>query len=165
VLVLPQQPGGADDFPGSAYLLRPVAGDEHAGVLEELGERVGVVHEQRVLQQCFQLFWSLPRGHGSRLEHEAVTLDDREGGIEVQVTVVPGGHGGEGLRVGRGSEAPERAEQLFQPRRGDDLQDGGRLVAGVPEGVPLPPRFEDQIPGPPTTPSPPSTAPIRPDST
>ena len=102
---------GGDGFqwlPETPWLWRPVADDEHAGVLEQRGERRSVAHEQCVLQQRLQLFWCLPAdGHGNRLEHEAVALHDREGGIEVQVAAVFGGHGGEGLRVGRGGEALE----------------------------------------------------------
>jgi hypothetical protein len=46
--LVPQQPGGPGDFPGPAQQLRPPAGDEHAGVFEQRGERLSVAHEQRV---------------------------------------------------------------------------------------------------------------------
>ena len=39
-----------------------------------------------------------PAGHGNRLEHEAVMLEDREGGVEVQVAAVLGGRGVEPYR-------------------------------------------------------------------
>ncbi len=85
-----------------------MTGSEHAGVLEQRASAAASGMSSAVLEQRLQLFWWLPaRGHGNRLEHEAVTLDDREGGIEVQVATVLGGHPGEGLRVGRGVEAPE----------------------------------------------------------
>jgi hypothetical protein len=56
------------------------------------------------------------------------------------------GHAGHQLwrRLG---DVLEGFEQVLQPGRGDDLQDDCGLVGGVPEGVPLPARFEDQVAG------------------
>src|SRR5688500_10921885 len=43
--------------------------------------------------------------------------------------------------------AAERAEELLEAGRSDDLEDPAGLVAGVPEGVPLVAGLEDQIAG------------------
>ncbi len=49
-----------------------------------------------------------------------------------------------GLRLGQLSHG---TEQLLQPGRRDELEAGGRFVAGVPECVPLAARLEEQVAG------------------
>src|SRR6476646_3668394 len=53
------------------------------------------------------------------------------------------------LRVGddRAAEPVELAEEVLEPGRRDDLEDPARLVARVPEGVPLVTRLEDEVAG------------------
>jgi hypothetical protein len=54
---------------------------------------------------------------------------------------------GERARVGvhGAAEVDELVEEALEARRGDDLEDPRRLVAGVPEGVPLVARLEEQV--------------------
>ena len=51
------------------------------------------------------------------------------------------------LDFGDAAEIDQLIEELLKACRGDDIQDPGWFVAGVPEGVPLPAGFEDQIAG------------------
>src|SRR5205823_12715927 len=49
-----------------------------------------------------------------------------------------------GLSLQHAAHVHELLEEALKTCRGDDLQDARRLVAGVPEGVPLIARLEDQ---------------------
>ena len=53
------------------------------------------------------------------------------------------------VRVGgdRAAQPVELPEEVLEPGRRDDLEDPARLVARVPEGVPLVPRLEDEVTG------------------
>jgi hypothetical protein len=48
--------------------------------------------------------------------------------------------------LGDPAEVNELGEEAFEPCRGDDFEDSARLVAGVPERVPLSARFVDEVP-------------------
>ena len=71
---------------------------------------------------------------------------------------------GQCLRFGArdAAEVDEFAEEPLEAGGGDDLQDPGGFIAGVPEGVPLVARLEYRSPGPPTSTSSPSSAPTAP---
>ena len=49
--------------------------------------------------------------------------------------------------MGDAAEVDQVSEESLEARGRDDLQDPGRLVAGVPERVPLVARLEDEIAG------------------
>jgi hypothetical protein len=59
---------------------------------------------------------------------------------------VAGGELDQRLRIDA-AHVDELLEEVLEAGRGDDLQDPGRLVAGVPERVPLVARLEDQVAG------------------
>ena len=50
-----------------------------------------------------------------------------------------------GVRLAR--QLAHLAEHVLEPARGDDLEDPARLVAGVPERVPLVAGLEDEVAG------------------
>jgi hypothetical protein len=75
-----------------------------------------------------------------------VPLDDRNRPLEVDLRAVASSKRRERRRVEFAARR-ELAKQLLEASRGDDLQDAGRLVASVPEGVPLPAGLEDEIAG------------------
>src|SRR5438046_481065 len=50
-----------------------------------------------------------------------------------------------GIEVRSLHEGTELVEEMLEAPRRDDLQDPARLVAGVPEGVPLVARLERQV--------------------
>src|SRR5215218_494594 len=68
-------------------------------------------------------------------------------GLRPHVEGVPAAELAEGLRVGcaGGRQRRELGEELLEAGRGDELEDPRRLVAGVPERVPLAARLVDQV--------------------
>ncbi len=78
-------------------------------------------------------------------EGEAVALHDREGRLKVDVAVVWRGHFAYLLERRRLGQLGEGAEQLLKACWGDELKARGGLIAGIPEGVPLPSRLEQQV--------------------
>jgi len=59
--------------------------------------------------------------------------------LEVELEAVAG------ARPGRRRAGAELGEELLEAPGGDDLEDPARLVACVPERVPLPARLEDEV--------------------
>ena len=53
------------------------------------------------------------------------------GRVEVDVAAILGSHGRDRLRI-QFARLAHRAEHLLQTRGGDDLEDAGRRIAGVP---------------------------------
>ena len=80
-------------------------------------------------------------------ESHAQPLGQLHGLAELDLTAVPSSHLREQLRLGFPLELGERPEQLLETGRRDQLQDDKRLVAGVPEGVPLPAWLEHDVAG------------------
>ena len=80
-------------------------------------------------------------------EAEIEALDQARNALGVHFEFVAGAQLAERLRLGLGdaAEVDQLVEEPLEARRGDDLQDPRRLVAGVPECVPLVARLEDQI--------------------
>ena len=67
--------------------------------------------------------------------------------VEVEVAAVSRGQRRQRLRVVLAAGLAELTEQLLDAAGRDDLQQPQRLVAGVPERVPLPARLEERSPG------------------
>src|SRR4051794_9982954 len=78
---------------------------------------------------------------------EAVLLAERRHGLRPDLEPVAAGDVTElrGIEVWRGHGGAELVEELLEAPRRDDLEDATRLVARVPEGVPLLPRLEHEV--------------------
>ncbi len=94
-------------------------------------------------------------------ERQTVSLDDALRPVGVGVALVWGGHPGELLRRRWLGEAAEPAEELLEPRGGDELEHHGRLVSCVQKVCHWFRGSMTRSPSSATTSSFPSTAPMR----
>jgi hypothetical protein len=82
-------------------------------------------------------------------EAQIEALDQPGDAAWVHLELVAGAEVGQSLGVGLrdSSELDEFGEESLEAGRRDDLEKPRRLIAGVPEGVPLVTRLEDQVAG------------------
>src|SRR3712207_1710232 len=66
-------------------------------------------------------------------------------GVDLEAISCADGHSGR--RVGIGRQLDHVLEVLLEPGWRDDFEDARRLIARVPEGMPLPAGLEDQVAG------------------
>ena len=80
-------------------------------------------------------------------EAQIEALNESRDARRVHLEPVAGAEVSQDLRLGPGdaSEVDEFAEEALEAGGGDDLQDPGGFIAGVPERVPLVARLENQI--------------------
>src|ERR1700712_5499043 len=83
-------------------------------------------------------------------ERQPELLEQPGDAVEVELQAVALGERGALLRRGRrgGRHPGGLREETLEARRGDDLEDPLRLVARVPERVPLVAGLEDEVAGP-----------------
>src|SRR5918999_3074579 len=82
-------------------------------------------------------------------EDDAEPLDQARNRVRLHLELVAGAKLGQGLRrrCGHATHVGELLEEALEPGGRDDLEEPRGLVAGVPEGVPLVARLEDQVAG------------------
>lgn len=100
-------------------------------------------------------------------EAQIKAVNEPRDALRVHLEPVAGAEVSQDLRLGPGDapEVDEFAEEPLEAGGGDDLQDPGGFIAGVPESVPLVARLENQITRLATSASSPRSAPIRPSRT
>src|SRR6185312_3212464 len=87
---------------------------------------------------------------GLSREDDAEALDEPGDAAGVHLERVALAEGAEigGIGDRRAAQLDELGEEALEARRRDDLEDPARLVARVPEGVPLAAGLEDEVAGP-----------------
>src|SRR5688572_16819535 len=91
-----------------------------------------------------------PRAPLDRLpENEIEALEQRRNALGIHFQAISSTQLTQSLQIGRGgaTHIAELGEVALEPCRRDDLEDPRRLVARIPEGVPLIAGLEDEVAG------------------